>query len=258
MRMPRPGKGFWRAPTRLSTPPSAGRPSDPGTSTAASAPLVEGSVGLLHRVHAAGIRRFAFLSSVAVHHDISPSWAGVIDKEHPLRPGSLYGASKAAVEAHLWDAKFRLGMHTVAIRPAAVYGVEPVRLERSHGYEQVRRLLDGRRVVRSDFPGGGKFVRVDDVALAVCRAVERAEQPDVSGRAFHLADCYAKFTRFGEHAAALLGLPASMVEADPGPPSRNVFDKSATRAALGVEQSRGDAGLRAHVADLIRVLRRPV
>lgn len=212
---------------------------------------LEGSIRLLHAAHAAEIRRFVYLSSVAVHHDISPNWGGLVDEEHPLRPGSLYGALKAAVEAHLWDAKFRLGMHTVALRPAAVYGVEPTRLERSHGYRPLRRLLDGQRVTAQDFPGGGKFVHVDDVALAICRAVERADAPDVSGRAFHLADCYAKNTRFAEHAAELLGLPPSMVEPDAGPPAKNMFDKTATRKALGVEQSRGDAGLREHMANLI-------
>lgn len=216
---------------------------------------LEGSILFLHAAHAAGIRRFVYLSSVAAHHDISPNWGGLVDEEHPLRPGSLYGALKAAVEAHLWDAKFRLGMHTVALRPAAVYGVEPIRLERSHGYKPLRRLLDGQRVTKQDFPGGGKFVHVDDVALAICRAVERADAPDVSGRAFHLADCYAKHTRLAEHAADLLGLPAGMVEPDTGPPAKNMFDKTATLEALGVEQSRGDAGLREHMARLIEAVR---
>ncbi len=217
---------------------------------------VAGAVQLLHAAHRAGVSRFIYLSSVAAHHDISPSWGGLVDEDHPLRPGSLYGAAKAAVEAHLWDAKFRLGMHTAALRPAAVYGVEPVRLERSHGEEQVRRLLRGERVNRRDFPGGGKFVHVQDVAMAVCRAVERAELENVSGRAFHLADCYAKYTRFGEHAAALLGLDPSMVEPDTGPPAKNIFDKAATREALGVEQSRSDLGLRDYVGELIHAIRR--
>ena len=99
-------------------------------------------------------------------------------------------------------------------------------------------------------------MHVEDVALAICRAVERADAPDVSGQPFHLADCYAKFTRFGEHAASLLGLPASVVEPDTEPPARNMFDKAATWSALGVEQSRGDAGLRDYVAELIEAVRR--
>ncbi|TVQ30699.1 MAG: NAD(P)-dependent oxidoreductase [Phycisphaeraceae bacterium] len=207
-----------------------------------------GSLLLLQAAHEAGVKRFVFISSVATHHDISPRWEGVIDEDHPLRPSGLYGACKAAVEAHLWSAHYSWGMHTVALRPCAVYGVEPVRLERSHGYKQVRKLLDGEKVSKQDFPGGGKFVHVDDVALAIVRAVERDE---ASGRAFNLADCYAKHTLLGKLAAEQMGLDPAMVELDEGPPAKNMFSKEATREILGVELERGEAGLRDAMGELI-------
>jgi nucleoside-diphosphate-sugar epimerase len=143
-------------------------------------------------------------------------------------------------------------MHTVAIRPSAVYGVEPANLPRSHGYKLVKKLIDRQRVTPADQPGGGKFVHVEDVAIATANAVEREA---AAGRAFNMADTYAKFTCFAEHARDLLGLPEDTVEPDTGPPARNTFDKSACRDTLSVALDRGDAGLRAHTAELIEAIK---
>ena len=101
---------------------------------------------------AAAPRQFVFLSTVAVHHDILPRWKGFVDEDHPLRPVGLYGAYKAAVEAHLWDAHYRTGQHTCALRPCAVYGIDP-NLERSIGYPIVGDIRAGKPFRRA---GGGK------------------------------------------------------------------------------------------------------
>ena len=74
-------------------------------------------VGSIAMLAAAAPRQFIFVSSVAVHHDILSRWRRVIDEDHPLRPAGLYGAYKAAVEAHLWDAHYRTGQATCAVRP---------------------------------------------------------------------------------------------------------------------------------------------
>jgi len=213
---------------------------------------VLGSVRLLEAVRQAGVERFCFVSSVATHHDIRPRWAGVIDEDHPLRPGSLYGASKAAVEPFLWWMHHEHGVRTTALRPAGVYGVEPVRLTRSLGYRAVKDVLDGVPVTPETHPGGGKFVHVEDVALAIVRSIERDE---AAGRAFNLADCYAKRTRFAEHAAAIVGAPDGLVTPDTGPPASNRFSTDAAREVLGVSLDRGDEGLRGYVAELIGAIR---
>ena len=207
-----------------------------------------GSIELLHAAADAGVKRVVFLSSVAVHHAMSPRWEGVVDEDHPLRPSGLYGAAKAATEAFLWDLMHRRGVQCVALRPAAVYGVEPVNLERSHGFKQLTALRRGERVTKQNFGGGGKWVHVDDVALAIVRALERDE---ANGHAFHLADCYAKNTRFAEHAARIMGLDTSMVVPDDGPPAKNMFSKERERSILGVGLDRGDDGLRDHMRALI-------
>lgn len=210
-----------------------------------------GSLRFLDAAHQAGVSRFVYMSSVGVHHAMSERWAGRIDEDHPLRPRGLYGACKAAVEAHLWSAHHARGMHTVAIRPSAVYGVEPARLARSHGFNQIQTLLDGGSVTPENFPGGGKWVHVDDVAAATVAAVERDA---AAGRAFNLADCYAKFTLLGRFAAEALGLPESRVTLDESPPAKNHFDTRACRDILGVPLNRGTEGLRTHIRELVDVV----
>src|SRR5262245_37539227 len=54
-------------------------------------------IGSLRLLDASAPRQFVYISSVAALHDIRPRWEGLIDEDHPLRPGNLYGALKAAV-----------------------------------------------------------------------------------------------------------------------------------------------------------------
>jgi len=214
---------------------------------------VAASVGLLDEARRRGVGRFVFVSSVATHHDIRPRWGGEIDEDHPLRPASLYGATKAAVEPFLWWAHHEFGLHTAAVRPAGVYGVEPVHVRRSIAYEPVARIVRGEPVSKDDFPGGGKWVSVEDVALAMLRAAER---DGAAGRAFNLADCYAKRTRFAELAAEALGRPRDLVDPVTGPPAVNRFTKDASRDVLGVPLDRGEEGLRAYVRELVGAIER--
>lgn len=204
---------------------------------------LEGSIRLLH---ASSPRRFVFLSSGAVHHDILPQWGGTIDEAHPLRPQTVYGAYKASVEAHLWAEHFSpendAPRHTAAIRPVSVYGPDP-EIEKTRGYEIIRAL---RETGRYDRPGGGKFVHVDDVALAAALALE---DDRASGRAFNLADCYARHADWAELAAQEMGIDAEIDVTSP-PSSRNVFDKAAARS-LGVALDRGHEGIRRHLRELI-------
>jgi nucleoside-diphosphate-sugar epimerase len=210
---------------------------------------LDSSLGLLHEAHKRGVKKFCFISSVATLVDISPKWRGVIDEDHPLRPGTLYGAYKASVEAHLWAAHQTWGMHCVALRPCAVYGVEPTVLDRTWGSKPIRALMQHGRVDAKDFPGGGKFVHRDDVALAVVRSLDRDE---AAGKAFNLVDTYAKHTRFAEHAAEALGLPPDRVTPDTGPGAKNRFDTALTREVLGVDLNRGDTGLRTFAHEFVR------
>ncbi|MHC4789668.1 MAG: NAD-dependent epimerase/dehydratase family protein [Planctomycetota bacterium] len=201
-----------------------------------------GSIGLLE---AAAPRQFVFISTIAVHHDILPRWGGRIEEDHPLRPASLYGAYKAAVEAHLWAAHFSRGQHTCAVRPCGVYGIDP-RLQRSIGYTIVNEVRAGGPFRR---PGGGKFVHVEDVAAAVTATVGN---PSAAGRAYNLADCYARWADWAQAAADLLGLGVQIDMSSPAAPT-NVFAKDAART-LGVELDRGHEGIRQHLRELITAM----
>ena len=203
---------------------------------------VAGSVKLLQ---AAAPRQFVFISTIAVHHDMRPRWAGVIDEEHPLRPSSLYGAYKAAIEAHLWWAHFALDMHTCAIRPSGVYGIDP-NLPRSMGYPIIERIKRGDR---SKTRGGGKFVHVEDVAAVVEATVGN---PDANGKIYNLADCYARWADLAKMTAELLGLDADIDMSSPAEP-KNRFTKDAVQS-LGVPMDRGHDGLREHLRELSELM----
>jgi nucleoside-diphosphate-sugar epimerase len=193
-------------------------------------------------LHAAASRQFVFISTIAVHHDMRPRWGGLIDEDHPTRPGSLYGAYKAAIEAHLWAAHFGEGANVCAVRPCGVYGIDP-NLERSIGYTIIERL---RQQGRYDKAGGGKFVHVEDVAAVVAAVVGNGE---ANGRVYNLADCYARWADLAQMAAEIMGLDADIDMSSPAQP-KNTFAKDAARS-LGVPLDRGHAGLREHLRLLI-------
>ncbi|MHC4217903.1 MAG: NAD-dependent epimerase/dehydratase family protein [Planctomycetota bacterium] len=200
---------------------------------------LEGSIRLLEE---AAPRQFVFMSTIAVHHDILPRWGGRIEEDHPLRPMSLYGAYKAAVEAHLWSAHYRRGQHTCAVRPCGVYGTDPD-LRRSIGYPIVKEVRAGRPFRRA---GGGKFVHVQDVAAVTTAAVGN---PEAAGRAYNLADCYARWADLAQMSADLLGVEVEIDMSSPAEP-KNVFAKDAAQT-LGVALDRGHDGIRGHLRQLI-------
>lgn len=203
-------------------------------------------LGTLKFLRASAHRQFIYMSSVAVHHDMRARWQGHIDEDHPTRPGSLYGACKAAVEVHLWAAHFGEGRHASAFRPSAVYGMDPD-LERTHGYSTIQSLKAGEPFTK---PGGGKFVHVGDVAAAVTAAVGN---PKAAGRAFDLTDCYARWADWAQMAADLLGVKLPIDLSSP-PQPKNMFSKDAVKS-LGVNLDRGREGIRTHLRELFAIMR---
>lgn len=199
-------------------------------------------VGSLRLLEVSAPRQFIFVSTVGVHHDILPQWNNRPDETHPLRPASTYGAYKAAVEAHLWAETFGRDRNCSAVRPAAVYGIDP-KLDRSIGFPIVRQLVTERRFDKS---GGGKFVHVDDVCAAVGALIGNAE---AAGQAYHLADCYARWSDWAEMAADILKIRPEITVSSP-PEPRNQFDKAKTQS-LGVQLDRGHAGIRTALEELI-------
>ena len=199
-------------------------------------------------LRAAAPRQFIFMSTIAVHHDMSPRWNGRIDEDHPLRPGNWYGAYKAAVEAHLHAARHTLSMPVCAMRPCAVYGIDPT-LDRSHGYRLIEKLRAGEPVAK---PGGGKFVHVEDVAAATVAAVGNH---DTDGRVYNLVDCYARWADWAQLASELLNIENVEIDFSSPEQPKNMFVKDAAQS-LGVGLDRGHAGIQAHLAELIAAMDR--
>jgi len=216
-----------------------GRTQDPGTIVRDN---VEASVRLMD---ASRPRPFVFMSSVAVHHDIRDRWEGVIDTDHPTRPGGYYGAYKAAVEAFLWAEHASHGRRFASLRPCAVYGLDP-RRDRSIGHPIVKKIAEGQRFDRS---GGGKFVHVEDVAHAAALAATRDDCPML----IDLVDCYARWADWATMIAEHLGVSAEIDDSSPSAP-KNMFSKQSAQR-LGLSIDRGHKGIADHIASLVHAMR---
>ena len=138
------------------------------------------------------------ICSIAVHHFMHDKWNHLIDEAHPPRPGSLYGACKAAVESHLWAAHATRSQPVTAIRPCAVYGIDP-NLSRSVGWPIVQSVQQNEPFTKL---GGGKFVHVDDVAAATIACINNAK---ASPCVYNLVDCYARWADWATLTAQTIG-----------------------------------------------------
>ena len=203
-------------------------------------------VHLLEQAARASLR-IVLVSSVAVHHHMLSRWSGAVDHAHPGRPGNLYGALKASLEAHLWALHATHGVGGCILRPAAVYGIDPDH-PRSVGWPMVQKLLAGEPWGRR---GGGKFVHVDDVAAAITAG---ATQPDNGLHLHHLADCYARWSDWEVIGTRLTGHERVVEQLDP-PAPRNMFVVDSVRQELGVPMNRGIDGIEKHIAEMIAMQR---
>lgn len=191
--------------------------------------------------------RIVLISTVAVHHHMLEHWNGAIDHMHPSRPGSLYGALKAALEAHCWALHAQSGTPVSVLRPSAVYGLDPNH-KRSIGWKMIKHLLAGQPFPRK---GGGKFVHVDDVAACI-NAAATSTSEDL--RIHHLADCYARWSDWTAMATDALSLDMK-AHHDMPPMPRNMFETDDVQRDLDVSMCRGHDGIRAHIDDIISVQR---
>ena len=200
---------------------------------------LQGSINLLE---SSGQRHFIYISSIAVHHQMHDNWKGEIDETHPLRPGSMYGACKAAMEAHLWQAYTTRNQPVTAIRPCGVYGIDP-KLSRSIGCTIVEFVQQGKPYARK---GGGKFVHVDDVAAATVASIGNH---DATPNVYNLVDCYARWADWAAIAADVTGSEIEIDMSSPATPV-NMFDKTLAQHDLGVHLERGLDGIKTHIEEL--------
>lgn len=177
---------------------------------------VVGSIQLIEAARAAGVRKFVFLSTCAVHEKILDDRP--LDETHPLWMTTHYGAYKAAVEQFVHSYGFGVGFPIVALRPTGVYGLhhEP---QRSKWFDLVARIKNGDDV---ECRRGGKEVHASDVADAVDLLLHTH---DNAGEVYSCYDRYVSQLEVAELAKRLCGSHSAIVGEPVSPRHQIVSDK---------------------------------
>ncbi len=144
---------------------------------------VVGTLQLIETARQAGIRRFIFISTCAVHEKILSDRP--LDENHPTCATSHYGAHKAAIEQFVHSYGLGSGYPICALRPTGVYGLAQPPQE-SKWFDLVQKVARGESVTCQR---GGKEVHAADVAKGVELLLNAPEQK-ITGEAFNCYDRY--------------------------------------------------------------------
>ena len=184
---------------------------------------VVGTLRLIAAARAAGVGRFVFISTCAVHEVILDDRP--LDEAHPLWPTSHYGAHKAAIEAFVHSYGLGDGYPICALRPTGIYGLAHPPGQ-SKWFDLVAAVARGEDV---EGRGGGKEVHAADVA----RAVEVLLTADeVAGQSYNCYDRYVSRFEVTTLARDLAGTRGAIRGAPSAP--KHQIDTSKLRA-LGVQ-----------------------
>lgn len=206
-----------------------------------------GSLRLFQAAREAGVPRFIFISTCAVHEVILNDRP--LDETHPLWPTSHYGAHKAALEKFVHSYGLGEGWPICALRPTGVYGLAHPP-ESSRWYDLVGQVLRGEPVAS---PRGGKEVHADDVARAV-ELLLHADATAIAGQAFNCYDRYIAEQDVARIARELTGSSSTIADLNRGP--KHQIETAKIRD-LGMTFG-GEALLRKTVAELVEAHRQTV
>jgi nucleoside-diphosphate-sugar epimerase len=206
---------------------------------------IVGTANVLEAARIRGLRRVVFCSSTSAYGN-TPD--GPVPEDVPMKPTSVYGASKAAGE-QLVDAYARQhGLDGVSLRLSWVYG--PRRTTDCFIRTMIEDALAGRPTV---LPWGRNFhrqyIHVDDAAGALVRALD---VPSLPRRAYNVTG--GTYLSLGEIADILRRvLPTADVRLGAGPDpvddEQQQFDITAARRELGYTPAHGlEDGIRSYAS----------
>jgi nucleoside-diphosphate-sugar epimerase len=204
-----------------------------------------GSLQLYQAAFEAGVPRFVFVSSCAVHEVILGDRP--LDEAHPLWPTSHYGAHKAALEAFVHSYGLGQGWPICALRPAGIYGLAHPPQD-SRWYDLVGQVLRGEPVATDK---GGKEVHAADVARAA-ELLLHADTKTIAGQAYNCCDGYVAEQDVAGIARELSGSRSDVAGLNRGPVN-HIYTRKLR--ALGMTFG-GEPLLRHTVQELIDAHRR--
>jgi UDP-glucuronate 4-epimerase len=136
---------------------------------------VGGTLNLAEAARLAGVARFLALSSTSVYG--LQATLNPVTEDAPLNATDVYGASKIAMEAVLRAYRYDLGLPTIVLRIASVYG--PGRTTDCFIRDLIRSAADGAAI--NVFDAGGfrrQFVHIDDVTRGIVQSISAASWSD--------------------------------------------------------------------------------
>lgn len=184
---------------------------------------IDATAALLDLARRRAMHRIVFCSSISVYGDVG---AATIDEDTPLRPTSVYGATKVACEQLIQGFASEYGLDGVSLRIARVYG--PYRRANCH----LKALIENTEAARpTEIPCDPDFVYhyvyVEDVAEAIVAALKAARLPQ---RVYNVGsgEALTMPVLLERARPALAGMQASLVEGeDDVPDVQTRFDISA-------------------------------
>jgi nucleoside-diphosphate-sugar epimerase len=183
-----------------------------------------GSLHLIEAAMRAGVKRFVFLSSCAVHEQILDD--RMLDEAHPAWPKTHYGALKAAIESFVYSYGLGKGFPICSLRPTGVYGLaHPI--SESKWYPLILQIVRDEEV---DVEGGGKEVHVSDVAKATQILLEDEERY-VIGQSFNCYDQYISLWDVARFAKMVSG-SRSRIFGEPSEPKHQIVTEKLYLAGL--------------------------
>jgi len=211
---------------------------------------VGGTLNLAEAARTAGVTRFLALSSISVYGP--QAMLNPVTEEASLNATAVYGASKIAMEAILRAYRYDLGMPTIALRIASVYG--PGRTTDCFIRDLISSAAAGTAISLFDENGFRRqFVHIDDVTRGIVQSISAKHWNDFT---YNIGG--AEWLTERELAAlAARILPRLQIAADRAPARcidghMGPLDFSRASAAFGyapqIELSQGIASYAAHLA----------